>query len=261
MESPDTAPVLLAETLAHRTWPCREEEAYGAWTLRAADGYSRRANSALAIGEPPHGIDAALDQVTRWYESREIEPCVKITPLASASLLDALVARKWTVATPSLVLRKSGEKVAKATRDPNVSWTTVVSDEWFEPLSTWDEELPEQGAHHRALLERMPHPRFAVLRDDGHVAGALVASVDGDQAHLYDLVVDPILRGKGAGSAFFGQILSDLFQDGIAAVTLQVLETNEVARRLYQRTGFVEVHRYHYRVPPCEDGEKSSFGC
>lgn len=247
--------------LAHRTWPCREEESYGDWVLRAADGYSRRANSALAIGDPPEGIQAALDHVQTWFRSRELEPCLKITPLATPSLAEALDARGWTVKTPSVVLRRTSEHAVEPTRTVDVSWTSAVADEWFEPLVTWDEELPEQGAHHRALLERMPHPRFAVLRDDGHVAGAVVASVDGDQAHIYDLVVDPLLRGKGTGSAFFGQILSDLFLDGIAAVTLQVLETNEVARRLYQRTGFVEVHRYHYRVPPCQDGEKSSFGC
>lgn len=261
MEFPTNARVLDAERLAHRTWPCREEEAYGAWILRAADGYSRRANSALAIGDPPQGIDAALEQVVGWYDARELEPCVKITPLANPSLLEALDAREWTVETPSVVLRLAAEPVSPATQPLDVSWTSVVADDWFEPLVTWDEELPEQGSRHRALLERMVNARFAVLRREGHVAGALVASLDGDQAHLYDLVVDPLLRGKGTGSAFLGQILSDLFRDGVRDVTLQVLESNEVARRLYERTGFVEVHRYHYRVPPCADDEKSAFGC
>lgn len=244
------APILDAELLAHRTWPCRDKETYGEWILRAADGYSRRANSALAIGEPPEGILTALDHVNAWFRAREVEPCVKITPLAPASLDEALEASGWTVATPSLVLRRTVEGVALAPRDSNVSWTSVVSDEWFERLSTWDEESFEQGACHRALLTRMPDARFAVLRHDGHVVGVLVASSDGGRAHLYDFVMDPRLRGKGFGSAFFGQILSDLLREGIADVTLQVLESNEVARSLYRKFGFVEVHRYHYRVAP-----------
>lgn len=260
MESPANPRVLDAERLAHRTWPCREGSTYGAWILRAADGYSRRANSALAIGDPPESLEAALDHVESWYQERDIQPCVKITPLASASLTQALDAREWTVATPSVVLRRSSQPALDVPQTLDVSWTSLVSDEWFEPLVTWDEELPEQGAHHREILERMGDARFAVLRHNGHVAGVLVASIEAAQAHLYDLVVDPLLRGQGIGSTFFRQILSDLFRDAVEGVTLQVLESNEVARRLYERTGFAEIHRYHYRVAPCAP-ETASFGC
>jgi len=260
MSIPTLSDILDAERLAHRTWPCREEALFGEWMLRAADGYSRRANSALAIGLPAQGVEAALDHVERWFRSREIQPCVKVTPLVSPEVITALDARGWTVATPSRVLRRAADTQAEGSLDLDVSWSSVVSDPWFEHLATWDAESLSAASHHHALLERMPEARFAALHRDGRIAGILVASLDGDQAHLYDLVVDPALRGRGLGGLFLRRILSDLFRDGARAATLQVLESNAVARALYERTGFVEVHPYHYRVAPCDPG-KTSCGC
>lgn len=260
MSSPSLARSLEAERLAHHTWPCREEAQFGEWMLRAADGYSRRANSALAIGVPVQGVEAALDHVERWFRSREIQPCVKVTPLASLAVIEAMDARGWTLATPSRVLRREADPIPDTPRDLDVSWSSKVSDPWFESLATWDAESLSAASHHRALLERMPDARFATLRRQGRVAGTLVASIDGDQAHLYDLVLDPALRGQGIGSSFLRQILSDLFRDGARSATLQVLESNTTARTLYDRTGFVDVHGYHYRVAPSGPG-KASCGC
>ena len=243
--------VRAAEQLAHRTWPCRDEETCGAWILRAADGYSRRANSALAIGEPPEGIPAALDHVNAWFRAREVEPCVKITPLAPPSLDEALESSGWTMATPSLVLRLAElPATPEGEGDPEMVWTNGVEDTWFERLSTWDEESPATAEHHRALLGRMADARFVAMRLGGRISAVAVASLDGDHAHLYDVVVDPDQRGRGLGASFLRQILSGLRRDGVRDVTLQVLESNEVARSLYRKFGFVEVHRYHYRVAP-----------
>src|SRR3978361_1579097 len=40
------------EGLCAAAWPARVEEQLGAWRLRAADGYTGRANAALATGNP-----------------------------------------------------------------------------------------------------------------------------------------------------------------------------------------------------------------
>src|SRR2546423_1084203 len=41
-------------------WPAVVERPLGAWRLRAADGYTRLANSALATGDPGMAYPAAL---------------------------------------------------------------------------------------------------------------------------------------------------------------------------------------------------------
>ncbi|MBO0869445.1 MAG: GNAT family N-acetyltransferase, partial [Micromonosporaceae bacterium] len=55
------------ELAADRAWPAPETERLGGWLLRAADGFTGRANSALPIGDPGCPLAAALDAVEHWY--------------------------------------------------------------------------------------------------------------------------------------------------------------------------------------------------
>lgn len=57
------------------------------------------------------------------------------------------------------------------------------------------------------------------------------------------IAVDAQRRRAGVGSALLERLLAVLTTRGHAFVDLSVAGENEVARRLYQRFGFVEVHR------------------
>ena len=46
-------PLAAMERRASQDWPPEESEPLGEWLLRSAGGYSRRANSALALGDHP----------------------------------------------------------------------------------------------------------------------------------------------------------------------------------------------------------------
>ncbi|MGE4292938.1 MAG: hypothetical protein AB7E32_12100 [Desulfovibrio sp.] len=62
------------ERASHRAWPCFETEAHGTsapWTLRFADGYTKRSNSAWLLAEAairdPYAPLLALDRVQDAY--------------------------------------------------------------------------------------------------------------------------------------------------------------------------------------------------
>jgi N-acetylglutamate synthase len=61
-----------AELLAAQTagWVAAEQSALGDWTLRANGGYTSRANSALAVGDPGVSLPAALASVAEHYRQR-----------------------------------------------------------------------------------------------------------------------------------------------------------------------------------------------
>ena len=59
-------------------WRAPEEARLGRWLLRAAGGFTGRANSALAIGDPGLPTAAAIDQVRRWYRARGLPPMVAV---------------------------------------------------------------------------------------------------------------------------------------------------------------------------------------
>ncbi len=60
----------------------------------------------------------------------------------------------------------------------------------------------------------------------------------GDVIILDELYINPINRNKGYATAFLNW-LEDEFSDRAVAITLQVLTTNEVARKLYDKIGFM----------------------
>lgn len=53
--------VVDLELLAARGWRGTEEDRLGTWLLRAAGGFTGRANSALVAGDPGRSLPEAVD--------------------------------------------------------------------------------------------------------------------------------------------------------------------------------------------------------
>ena len=62
---------------------------------------------------------------------------------------------------------------------------------------------------------------------------------DETRAHLYALYVQPQYMNQGLGSALIGAGVECLKRRGFRTATLWVLESNEPARRFYERKGWV----------------------
>ena len=70
--------------MAAAHWRGTEEEWLGDWLLRAAEGFTGRANSVLPLGDPGMPLDEALAAVTEWYRARSLRPAMAVpTPLDS----------------------------------------------------------------------------------------------------------------------------------------------------------------------------------
>lgn len=69
-----TISILDLEEAAACGWRAPEEAALGRWLLRAAEGFTGRANSALAVGDPGMPLAAAVSEVCRWYQALGLPP-------------------------------------------------------------------------------------------------------------------------------------------------------------------------------------------
>ncbi|MHB9287121.1 ribosomal protein S18-alanine N-acetyltransferase [Halobacteriales archaeon Cl-PHB] len=96
---------------------------------------------------------------------------------------------------------------------------------------------------------------FLVAADDG-VVGYVVADTVPNHGrplgHVKDIAVHEEYRGEGIGRRLLRRALAVLEARGVASVKLEVRETNEPARALYEDVGFV-----HRRTIPryYSDGE------
>ena len=72
-------PIPELERAAAAGWRAPEESPLGSWLLRAADGFTGRANSALAIGDPGLPLGAAVGEVRQWYQARGLPAMVAVS--------------------------------------------------------------------------------------------------------------------------------------------------------------------------------------
>jgi ribosomal-protein-alanine N-acetyltransferase len=73
-----------------------------------------------------------------------------------------------------------------------------------------------------------------------------------DELHINNLAVLPAHRRKGAASALLSRVLREGRARGARRAALEVRESNDAARRLYERFGFrlAGVRRFYYDKPP-----------
>lgn len=94
-----------------------------------------------------------------------------------------------------------------------------------------------------------------VMRTEEHPVAAFCAFwLVAEQAHINNLAVRPELRGRGLGIQLLEAIVAEAARVGAQSLTLEVRESNEPARRLYERAGFHQDGvRKNYYTNPVED--------
>lgn len=84
---------------------------------------------------------------------------------------------------------------------------------------------------------------YLVARWDGLLVGFGGAWLVMDEAHVTTLGVHPEFRGRGIGERLFAEMLAEAIRRGVQRASLEVRESNESARRLYEKYGFTPVAR------------------
>ena len=64
------------ERAAARHWQAPDTHPLGGWLLRAAAGFTGRANSALPLGDPGLPLAEAVTAVGEWYRRRGLPPTI-----------------------------------------------------------------------------------------------------------------------------------------------------------------------------------------
>jgi N-acetylglutamate synthase len=245
-----------AERRAARSWPAVETAYVGDWLLRASSGFSRRANSALLVGDPGRPVEEALGEVVHFYTGRALP--VLVQSIAGSKTDAALRGRGWAPARPDEAdvsfLLGGVASAARAVRRMAAEVGQVevgagLPDGW---LATDDRAAAAPDAA-RAVLTGPESVGFAEVLVDGSVVARGRAAL-GDEPDpwvgITDLWVAPGWRRKGLGTAVSGALLGWAAERGATTVHLQVLSDDTAARGLYERLGLSEHHRYRYLTNP-----------
>ncbi len=235
------------ERAAFAAWPAFETVALEGWLLRAAEGYTKRANSLNALA-PTAPLADILPRACAFYATRGLSPIVRLTPLAGPAA-DATLARAgWTLRDPSLVMTRALDGTPPAAA---IEIAPAPDAAWSAGFAAANAVPDVARARHERLLARISAPvAFARLCHDGAVVAWGLAVAEGALVGLFDLVVDPPHRGRGHGRRLVEGLLAWGRNVGAERAYLQVFAANAVARGLYAGMGFRDAYAYHYRIAP-----------
>ncbi|MEV7087238.1 GNAT family N-acetyltransferase [Streptomyces sp. NPDC093085] len=264
--------------VAARSWQPVEDEPLGEWRLRAASGFTRRANSVLPLGEPGMPLDAALARVRHWYGERGLPPYIQAATGAEGTqevLCAELERRGWLrevtaeVRVGALAPLADREVAEPGTGPFSVRLHRTVDAAW---LRRYQRSPGEPGAEVRQVLGAGPSVWFATVPGpegpgepggpedagpgDAGAAGAGAPAaigrcvVDGRWAGFMAVEVDPAYRRRGLATAVMAALARRALEEGASAAWLQVEVENTAARALYDPLGFAIHHHYHHFRSP-----------
>ncbi|MGW3335632.1 GNAT family N-acetyltransferase [Streptomyces rubiginosohelvolus] len=230
-----------------RAWQPVESEALGDWRLRAAGGFTRRANSVLPLGDPGLPLGEAFGRVRRWYEERGLPAYVQTATgaegtqeLLCAELEEHGWRREVSAEVRIAALAPVGDREAEVsavrlTREPDAAWLAR-----YQRFST-------PGPHVLRVLGSGPSVWFATVPGSGDAPDAIGRCVvDGRWAGFMAVEVAPEQRRRGLATTVMTALARRALDEGARAAWLQVEEDNEGARALYDGMGFAGHHRYHH---------------
>jgi ribosomal protein S18 acetylase RimI-like enzyme len=252
-----TISIAELELVASAGWRAPDADRLGDWLLRAAGGFTGRANSALAVGDPGLPLTAAIGRVLDWYCERRLPAMIAVpfpVQRPDESTLDRMLADAGWTPRPgtATVMTALAEEVAdRAGRSAAAVDIDAEPDEaWLARYHYRGQALPPVALQ---LLKSAPWQAFGSVRTDGQTIAIGRVAASGDWAGLTAVEVDPARRRQGLATTVTAALASAATAHGARQIYLQVEDGNAAARALYHRLGFTDHHGYHYRRAPAAD--------
>jgi ribosomal protein S18 acetylase RimI-like enzyme len=230
-------------------WPAVVDQPLGQWRLRAAGGFTGRANSALTLGDPGVPLADALTVVEEFADHNGIPATAHV--ISGTPIEAGLTAAGWRVdpdhpgGTESVVM--TGPLSGLTVPVPaGVRVSDVAPDDWWPLVVGAPAPTPAQ---HRVLAGRAGVGFGTARAPDGRVIGVVRGAVVGDLLHIARLAVVPEHRRRGVAEGLLAALARWGGRGGAERCALQVTTLNAGAISLYARLGCGPHHRYRYWIP------------
>jgi N-acetylglutamate synthase len=227
-----TSQIRATEHAAALAWPGREQRWLNGWLLRAADGHTNRANSAVPLGIRA-GVDA-LPAIADWYERRGL-PALLAVPDRLLPVPDDLEADPV-----SLVMTRALDDTGSEAPDDALTLADRPDPVW---LRRYRREVPVDVL--TAVVDG--DVVFGMLADAAVGRAAVTQAPDGSRwVGLSAVRVADDQRRRGHARRLCAGLLDWGSRRGATHAYIQVLTDNAAAIRLYESMGFTLQHRQRY---------------
>jgi N-acetylglutamate synthase len=241
--------ILKLEEIALNAWPAIETIQLDGWVIRYANGVTKRSNSVNPIYASSQNIEEKIDFCEKFYRSKGIPVCFKITEIAQPTCLDEMLdargyVHKFEVFIQTMDISKFNININK-----NIHLLEETDDLWLDHYIKMNGSKPADNPVFKQIIDciRFPKSLFTLTLNEV-VIGCGLGVVEDEFLGLFDIVIDPQYRNQGFGKLLVENILKWGKNLGAETAYLQVLADNAPAIRLYEKVGFKEEYRYWYRI-------------
>jgi GNAT superfamily N-acetyltransferase len=233
-------------------WPPLERAPLGDWVLRAAGGFSNRANSAMTAGSPGTELADAVDAVEGWYAARGLVPSVSVAgPVgfdpAADPLGGELLRRGYRAHSLTQIMTAATASAGAASAADGDGGPVAVSAH-LEPawLAAYERQRSLVPGVTERVLAGSPEQLFASVAQDGVIVAVARLALAHAWAGLSCVWVDPGHRRRGLARGLTTALAAQARARAIRSMYLQVEADNVAADRLYRTLGFTPHHDYAY---------------
>ena len=228
------------------------------WLLRFNPGKAKRARCINAVAPGRLPLAEKLHRAQDAYAQAGLPLVLRITRFTQPPGLDAALSeRGLTVLDDTCVMVKPvlpdpGDDALPAPLPPGLKWLRLTAGNYAQTVGALRGSPSDQRLAHaqRLALSPVPYQGFAIQREtDGATLACGQFAREADLVGLYDVFTHPDARQQGLATLLCERLLALAAQEGAHIGYLQV-ESDNPARRIYARLGFVDGYRYHYRQLP-----------
>lgn len=241
------------QTIMAQGWRPLERAECGGWLLRAAGGFTGRANSALVSPDEVDDLPGRLAAVGHWYAERGLPAKLQVVlGHEPPGLVELLERSGWTRAWRTHAMTAEITHVLRAAAA--VSDIGVRLDE--RPDKAWlaayrNDEGPVSSVAVE-VISGHPDVTFASVREGDRSLAVARVAVDGRWAGLSCVEVDDTHRRRGLAQAVTSAALRWAVDRGARRTYLQVVARNQPATALWERLGYRYHHDYVYWTAPTD---------
>ena len=235
-------------------WRPREVRGVGGWQVGLSGGFTRRANSVVALGEPDDVL-ASIAEVERIYAEQGLPAIFRVCAQASPEDLDDLLRERGyrdVAHTLVMVRDRLDEPVPDLPGDADdvaqVSYAAAhePDDAWLAAWLAVRSDHPVDRALAAGVLGGV-RAIYVTAREAGTTVGGVRAALVHEWVGLSCLTVHLDARRRGIARGLTVEALRLAASGGARHAYVQVEESNEPAMALYWQLGFTPAERYHYR--------------
>lgn len=233
------------------TWPALETVPYDGWLLRFSGGVTHRSNAVYPLYPSMFELERKLAYCADAYRERGLPTVYKITSAVHPPGLDARLAAEGYEAHENTVVMVRNGDALDTPPSHDVTLESEMTDAWLDAYLTiqprWAALRETFAVMMRADVGQRTYASAVV---DGRIAAVGTLSRSRHAAAVYNMATDPARRGQGLGTSILRALIGQASRIGVRALFLHVGADNDTAIRLYNRAGFAESYRYHYRIAP-----------